>query len=60
MVFERSEDIADGEMHLSRRLDVLEDNEAAILEYVIELPTNRVVLERLKVHAADARAERKV
>ena len=60
MIFQRTEDVADGDVHLARRLDVLENDHAALLENVIDLPAYGFVVQYLLRHARDASAKRKV
>ena len=47
VILERTEHVADRHVHLRRRLDILEDDQAPILKQVVELSADGFVLQRL-------------
>lgn len=59
MILERTEHVADRDMHLRAGLDVLEDNQPPILKKVVELSAHGLVLQRLPRDARDPGPERK-
>src|SRR5690349_17221852 len=51
---------ADGHMHFTRRLDVLEHDQAAVFENLVDPLADRFVLERLVGHTGNPRTKPKI
>src|SRR5580704_14951671 len=60
MILQRAEGLADLELHFAGRLDILENNHAAIFEDLVDILADCFVRECLPINAGDSRAKRKI